>query len=413
MIHRIISVALVALSVQLSVAHQTPNKLVPLKTLHTSLTDTKGHHMLLRGINLGGWFVEELWMTPFEAQKDPSGTTPQVQDHVSLWAAVEKNLGHDAMLRIRERYRESWITNDDFARIRAAGFNSVRLPILSSLVDEPATAFCRSGLAWIHTAVNLARANGLYVVLDLHGAPGGQSNADHTGQVNQNQLWYGWKNIPNLEAVWKQLAAEFKGDIAVPMFDILNEPMGAYNNAVQYIVFDRAIRSIRTVDPDKIVIVEDGYHGLGDSPNPDGPGWTSVAYSVHQYNFGAKVAQDQIDALNSNVSWWQQLIVWRDSPMYLGEFSAEPYGTPDTVKAMISIMEKQNWSWATWTYKTMAPGGPMGMWGLYSYPTSVEPIHPFTDSEKAMTAKLVEVSTSKMTNPPGLLEMYKSLPALH
>ncbi|MFX8762507.1 cellulase family glycosylhydrolase, partial [Acinetobacter baumannii] len=92
-----------------------------------------------------------------------------------------------------------------------AGFNSVRLPILSSLVDEPATAFCRSGLAWIHTAVNLARANGLYVVLDLHGAPGGQSNADHTGQVNQNQLWYGWKNIPNLEAVWKQLAAEFKG----------------------------------------------------------------------------------------------------------------------------------------------------------------------------------------------------------
>lgn len=395
-----------------SVAQSSP-KLLPISCLHTSLADVKGHHVLLRGINLGGWFVEEMWMTPFDQQKDPGGQLPQVLDHVSLWNAVEKNLGHDAMLRVRERYRRNWITNDDFARIRAAGFNSVRLPILYSLVDEPATANCQSGITWLHTAVNYARANGLYVVLDLHGAPGGQSNADHTGQINQNQLWFGWQNIVKMESVWKRLATEFKDDPAVAMFDIMNEPMGAYNNAAQYLVYDRSFRAIRSVDPSKIAIVEDGYHGLGESPNPDVPGWTNVAYSVHQYNFNASSAQDQIDALNSNVPYWQQLIVWRDSPMYLGEFNVEPYGTPDTVRSMIQIMEGKDWSWALWTYKTMAPGGPMGLWGLYRNHTSVDPIHPYTDGETVMNGKINGIVTSQMESAPGLLEMFKALPALH
>lgn len=404
-------IALAAIAV--SSLGQAINKTVPLRCVHTSLSDVKGRHALLRGINLGGWFVEEMWMTPFDQQYDPSGTLPQVLDHVSLWNAVEKNLGHDAMLRVREQYRKNWINQDDFIRIRAAGFNSVRLPFLYSLVDELATPNCRSGIAWLKTAVNYARMAGLYVVLDMHGAPGGQSNADHTGQINQNQLWWGWQNVAKMEAVWKQVATEFKGDSAVAMYDIMNEPMGAYNNAAQYITYDRSFRAIRSVDADKIAMVEDGYHGLGESPNPDIPGWTNAVYSVHQYNFGAGSAQDHIDALNSNVSWWRQLSIWRDCPLYLGEFNVEPYGTPDTVRQMIQIMEGQDWSWAAWTYKTMAPWGPMGLWGLYRYPTSIDPIHPYTDNEAAMTAKLDGILTAKMESAPGLLEMYRSLPPIH
>lgn len=406
MVSSLIVGALLALGTSAQKAGPIPISSIGLPALqcsHMSLVDPKGKTVLLRGINLGGWFVEEMWMTPFEQQNDPGGALPQVLDHVSLWNAVEKNLGHDAMVRVREAYRSNWITDDDFARIKAAGFNSVRLPFLSSLIDEP------GGVQWLHKAVNMARVHQLYVVLDMHGAPGGQSTADHTGQVNQNQLWYGWDNITKMASIWGKLALEFGNDPGVAMFDLMNEPMGALNNSMLYLTYDRSYESVRAVSPKKVMMVEDGYKGLAESPNPNVPGWTDIAYSVHQYNFGATQPQDHIDALKANLDWWQQLIIWRDSPMYIGEFNCEPYGTPDTTKAMIKLMEGEGWSWATWTYKTMAPGGPMGQWGLYRYAGSIDPVHPYTDDEATMIQKIKLSQTKNMESAPGLLEMFKSL----
>lgn len=73
----------------------------------------------VRGVNLGGWFVLEPWITPslFNAQKGAA------VDEFSL----TKVLGKDAAQSTLEQHWSSFITQDDFTRIAAAGLNHVRM----------------------------------------------------------------------------------------------------------------------------------------------------------------------------------------------------------------------------------------------------------------------------------------------
>src|SRR5579863_7673579 len=148
-----------------------------------------GKALTLRGVNLGGWLVEETWMTPWVEEPPAGSPFKPVKDHVSLWRAITDRLGAEAMIRVRNAWRDNWITTADFKAIKSAGFNHVRLPFLDSILDEP------GGLDRLHGAVAQIEAAGLYVVLDMHGLPGGQSNEHHTGEEKRNRLWFDVENI--------------------------------------------------------------------------------------------------------------------------------------------------------------------------------------------------------------------------
>ena len=209
-------------------------------------------------------------MTPWQ-DKPPAGSDlPKIEDHVSLWKVVEKRFGTDGMLRVRNAWRDNWITDDDFKRIKDAGFNHVRVPFLDSLLEEP------GGLGMLHKAVTMAAQHGLYSVLDMHGTPGSQNSSDHSGQVNKNRLWYDVENIAKMETDWATLGREFGSNPNVAMFDLMNEPMGAPNPAMLAIVYDRVYRAVRKTAPNKVIVIEDGYKGFETTVHPNLAGWTNV-----------------------------------------------------------------------------------------------------------------------------------------
>ena len=184
------------------------------------LVDSQGHAVVLRGVSLGGWLVEEMWMQPIVTSPPSGSELPSVQDHVSLWRVVEQRLGEAASRRVRAAFREAWINESDFDRLHHAGFNSVRLPFLYDLLDEP------EGLTWLDRALEWAGKRGMYVILDLHGAPGGQSSDHHTGQANQNRFFRDPRHIEHAERVWQTVARRYHNRAEVAAFDMLNEPMG-------------------------------------------------------------------------------------------------------------------------------------------------------------------------------------------
>ena len=362
------------------------------------LVDSQGHAVVLRGVSLGGWLVEEMWMQPIVTSPPSGSGLPTIQDHVSLWRVVEKRLGEAAMRRVRTAFRQTWINESDFERLHHAGFNCLRLPFLYDLVDEP------EGLTWLDRALEWAGKRGMYVILDLHGAPGGQSSDHHTGQANQNRFFRDPRHIEHAERVWQTVARRYRDRAEVAAFDMLNEPMGAPDLPTLYLVQDRLYRAIRQVDPRHAIIFEDGYTGLDHIPSPKVAGWTNVVMSCHHYVFKASSEQQQNDGARGHIDYMGRNQEKLRCPLYLGEFNQEPHGSPQTIAAFTRDLEKHGWSWALWTYKTMSARGTRSMWGIYRNPQAVDPIDPYGDSERQMITKCQQMLTERLEPYPGLLE---------
>lgn len=121
----------------------------------------------VRGVNLGGWFVLEPWITPSIFSDWADSTT--VVDEYTYTQTLGKT---EAESRLTAHWN-SWITQSDFNQIAAAGLNHVRIPIgywaVAPLDGDP---YVQGQLAVLDQAIGWARSAGIKVLLDLHGAPG-------------------------------------------------------------------------------------------------------------------------------------------------------------------------------------------------------------------------------------------------
>ncbi len=165
-----------------------------------------------RGVNLGGWLALEKWISPSVY----AGT--KAEDEFSLC----QELGATEAAARLKRHRESWITADDFRWLAERGLNSVRLPInYGALGGESPFVEATEILAW---AFRTAKANGIGVLLDLHGVPGSQNGWDHSGR--QGTLgWHSSKeNVDHSLRIVAKLAAWCRQHDNLIGFELLNEP---------------------------------------------------------------------------------------------------------------------------------------------------------------------------------------------
>jgi len=362
------------------------------------LVDAAGHRVVLRGVSLGGWLVEEMWMQPIVTTPPDGSDLPAIRDHVSLDAVLRRRLGEAGLRRVKAAMRDAWVNESDFDRIKDAGFNHVRVPFLYDLLEEP------SGFEWLDRAIDWAKQRGLYVILDLHGAPGRQSKDHHTGEQDRNELFKNPAHVAHAERVWREVARRYRDRPEVAGYDLLNEPMGAPDVGTLYAVQTRLYRAIREVDARHVIIIEDGYTGLDHMPVPADAGWKNVMGSCHHYAFNSKSEEDQLKAGRGHVEYmrrWQRKL---KCPLYLGEFNQEPHGTPQSMAALTKDLEASGWSWAIWTYKVAFAKGDRSMWGVYRNPEPMDALDPYRDDEKALLAKCEQVRTERLERRPGLVE---------
>ena len=139
--------------------------------------------LLHRGVNLGGWLILEPWITPsmFYPFLCAGGRCPPDQPPVIDERSFCARLGTAEARRRLEALRTSWVTEQTFASIAAAGLNTVRIPFGYWVFGD--TDLC-PGVSSIHhldDGVRWAEAHHLRVVLDLHGVPPTQNGMDHSG----------------------------------------------------------------------------------------------------------------------------------------------------------------------------------------------------------------------------------------
>ncbi|RYG69772.1 hypothetical protein EON80_09195 [bacterium] len=370
-----------------------------LSTESTHVVDQLHQPVELRGPNLGGWLLEEMWMSPF-ITKPPTGSPHRpIKDAAGLWKTIEARFGRDEAYHLKKDWRDAWLGESDFVRIKAAGFNCVRLPFIYDAQNDP------DGLLfWLDRAVGWAEKAGIYVILDMHGAPGRQSKGDITGEADIDRLFKEPRYVEETAALWQKIARRYRGRSNVAAYDLLNEPMGAPNPTTLHLVHERLYRAIREVDERHIVIVEDGYKGFDSLPYPAALGWKNVMLSLHSYDFDAKNAQAhrrQVDGLVSEVA---SKLNARHVPFYLGEFNIEPYGNPETLNYFVKALQRRGYSWSFWTYKVAGLPGGRSVWGWYHVPNGFKPIDPFNDSSAQMREKFTQFRTPNMVEYQELKE---------
>lgn len=150
------------------------------------IVDGSGKPLLIRATNLGNWFVPEGYMWLFEGG-------PQSPREIE--ALVTELLGPDKAAAFWHQYRENYITREDIHLIHEAGFNTIRVPLHYKFFESDDA----EGFRLLDHVVQWSREEGLYVVLDLHAAPGGQTGANRSRRI-WSRSGSGWRGTTRTAA---------------------------------------------------------------------------------------------------------------------------------------------------------------------------------------------------------------------
>ncbi|MDR1078727.1 MAG: glycoside hydrolase family 5 protein [Propionibacteriaceae bacterium] len=216
------------------------------------LVDGTGQPVLLRGVAVGNWWLPEGYMWRFG---DAVPSPRQIEDFfVSL-------IGSEPAERFWTAYQRNYITGADVAQMAAEGLNSIRLPLNWRCFMERPGVWHEPAFALVDQLVADCRRHGLYVFLDLHGAPGGQTGTNIDDSPRRYpELFTDPAQQDATVALWVELARRYRDEPAIGGYDLLNEPLP---RGFQYrypdrlvALYQRLIEAIRRVDPDHLIVLE-------------------------------------------------------------------------------------------------------------------------------------------------------------
>lgn len=229
-----------------------------LKTEGRRIVNGEGEEFLPLGVAFGNWLLCEGNMWAF-GEKNPCDRPRRFE------ALIRELCGSKYAASFWKRFRDNFVTEADIEAIAKMGFNSVRIPINWRVVmeDEPGITFIEEGFALIDRCIDWCEKYHLYVFLDLHGAPGGQSGAHIDDSIdNKPRLFMDADSYEKCLALWREMARRYRDRWIVGGYDLLNEPIDLIHpNMAHWQVrlaefYDDCISVIRQEDDRHILILE-------------------------------------------------------------------------------------------------------------------------------------------------------------
>ena len=283
-----------------------------LRAAGVRMMDANQDEVLLNGVNLGSWLFPEAWMMGGASLAYPGADTFE-----QLNAAVLDVMGGDTNLtaQVLGSMRSNYVTAADISFLASNGFNSVRVPfhyelffqITNSAASYPANGYdLDTGFNYLDDLLGWCSSNGVYVIPDMHGVPGGKDYAV-AGNVYLNG-----SNQALFLHVWRRIAARYATHPWIGGYDLIDEPV---NNQGSYALipgtllsslYAKAISAIRSADTNHMIICEGDWWAT-DMAQINTTGWSDSnrCYSDHRY--GDAVPFDLLRktaAVGANVPIW-------------------------------------------------------------------------------------------------------------
>jgi hypothetical protein len=297
------------------------------------IVDAHGREIHLRGINLGNWLVPEGYMWQLGGH---------AQSAREIEGLVTELIGPRRARAFWRTWRETYITKEDIHLIHQAGFNSIRIPIHYKFFASDDG----EGFELIDRLVEWSKAENIYLVLDMHAAPGGQTGTNIDDSNGYPWLFSDSSAQQQFLDTWQRIAHHYRSEPTILGYDVLNEPIPNYPSLLPLTpllepLYKRVSTVIRKEDKHHILI----FGGAQWDNNFDvfGPPFDSnVVYEWHRY----RVATPDQTVVQRYVDFRQKYHV----PIWLGESGENSDGWIATFRA---TLETNDIGWAFWPYKKM------------------------------------------------------------
>lgn len=294
--------------------------------------------------------------------------------------ALDEKYGPKEAKKKLNTYADNRWTDEDFQNVKDIGMNTIRLPLnyinltnYKKGMNPDDVKITSHSFDEVDKFIQKAKAHGLYVIIDFHGAPNSQNGTEHSADKNGGSTGLGhfWDDN-NAQGKAKEIlynvANHYKNENAVAGYDILNEPKGVNKGTSDKQIknfYKEAVKSIRDTGDKHIIFLE----AVWNPSNLEDPSFYNdtahnLVYEYHNYatsqdssvkhSFNEKF--NNIENSNYNV------------PSYLGEFNTQsmeggPSAKDGDLKYILDRANKDNMSWTFWNYDVQ--GG--GKWGAYKY----------------------------------------------
>lgn len=317
--------------------------------LHASgvlIHDKDGKNFILKGVGLGGWMLQEGYML------GTSGPQHEIRSF------LESLAGKTAVDKFYDDWLTYFVAEKDIDQIAAWGYNSIRLPIHYNLFFDKNNQWLGENSKGFELTDNLLKwceKNHLYLILDLHAAPGSQGNVvDIVDKIDGQSLWEDIKYQDMTVLFWEKVAQRYANEKWIGGYDLLNEPNYDFENSGNTRgcncdkneplknLYKRIIDAIRGVDKNHLVILEGNcmggnYNGMQELSTYDPQ--RNLALSFHGY-WGPNTLDNLQGKINLRSSW--KVPLWRGE---IGE-NSNTWATD-----MVTLSDQNYIGWANWPWK--------------------------------------------------------------
>lgn len=363
----------------------TFDELSRLKVDGKKIVNSQNEEAVLRAIGLGNWALQEGYM--LHPQGSDIGTQWQMKKKL-----YDEGQTEEQVEIFYQTWRDNFITKEDIDYLASLGFNSVRLPMhyelflsseqravrnsviknldnLQSYTNQlgvwydAGTLFNNpdqlEGFKMIDRLLDWCHSNHMYVVLDLHAAPGGQGADKNIADIFEpNGMWYGRDAQNRLiyqdvtVKLWESIALRYKEDDRIALYNLINEPNQVPDNQWIRTIKNRIVETIRSLNDTHVILIEgNGWGNNYDALLPNAfSNPFNLAYSAHRY-WIPEEEDNQPDPNPNQINRLANLTAFRDRvnvPVWVGETGEN---TPAWLRQNILKLEKAGIGWCHWTYK--------------------------------------------------------------
>jgi len=299
------------------------------------INTSTNQEVILNAVNMGNWMVMEGYMM---------NSVNQAPDQHTWKQKLSALVGPESV----KNFFDSWVTNhvtqDDINQIKAWGFNAVRLPLHYEYFVNLGTSdvWNEQGFTLLDNIISWCASAGIYAVLDLHAAPGGQSDNSGISDYDSTKpsLWESAENRSKTVRLWDRISERYMHEPWVAGYDLINEPnWNLPNGTLLRELYGDLTQTIRANGDQHILFIEgnnysNNYTGLTPAWDPQ------MVYVFHKYGSSAD--------FNSDLQWVLDLRTAQNRPIWCGEHGEN---SNDNFTKLAELLRSQGIGMSWWPMK--------------------------------------------------------------